>query len=125
MAKSIEGLDKVTRNIDTAQKDIMKAAAAGMDYGLRGAVNHIKTEYSRPSTGKGFTDRTGNLRNSLAKKTEPGSDKVVGWVYATEEYAPQVELRWEGKYAYMLPGVKDKETDIKDAIGDAVKEALK
>ena len=93
-----------------------------MDVELRKTVNHIKTEYNRPSGGKGFTDRTGNLRNSINSKTESKGKEVVGYTYAGEDYAPHVEQRYEGRYAFLWPGTNDRGARI--ARGEAISELL-
>lgn len=118
---NVEGLDKVLRKMRAAEVGIMEATAEGMDYALRDTVNHIKTAYSRPATGKGFADITTNLRNSINKDVERKRKKIIGWIFATMDYAPHVELRHEGKYAYLWPGVKDKEKDILNNISRIVK----
>lgn len=120
MAK-IEGMDEVLRNLQAAEDGIMKATAAGMDFALRDTVNHIKTAYSRPRTGKGFADRTTNLRNSINKAQEILTMMVIGWIFATMPYASHVELRHEGMYAYLWPGTKDKEKDILNNISRFIK----
>lgn len=128
MRSDIEGMNEVLRNMDAAEKRIAKAALSGMDYGVRDTANHIKVEYSRPRTGKGFTDRTANLRNSIGGKAGMERKEVVGYVHAgwgPEDYAGHVEMRWEGKYAYLWPGTNDKAKDIKDAVADSIKNTIK
>jgi hypothetical protein len=117
----VENLDNVLAGIDNAERQILGQIVAGMDYGLRDTVNHIKRGYDRPRTGKGFTDRTGNLRNSLDKKVVPDRHGAEGYVYAGMDYAPHVEERWEGRYAYLWPGVQDKKGDILDAVQKAIR----
>jgi glyoxylate utilization-related uncharacterized protein len=128
MRSDIDGLNDVLRNMDAAEKRVFKAALSGMDYGVRDAANHVKVAYSRPRTGKGFTDRTGTLRNSRGSKAGMEKEEVVGYVHAgwgPVDYAGHVEMRWEGKYAYLWPGTNDKAKDIKDAVADSVKVAIK
>jgi phage gpG-like protein len=126
---SVDGLDKVLSNLDKKEAAICRGVADGMAYGLSDTVTHIKDNYVWRKHGKGFDDRTGNLRNSITYKVENqslflGKGEVYGWVYATMEYAPYVELRWEGRRAYLYPGVLDKEKDIFKSIADMVKTAI-
>ena len=125
----IDGLDKVLKNIDKKEADIYKATGKGMDYALTQTRDYIKDEFVWSTKHKGFDDRTGFLRNSIQSKVENqahfiGKGYVHGWIYATETYAPYVELRWEGKHAYMYPGFRDKEKWIYELIGEAVKTAI-
>lgn len=129
MAK-IDGLDQVLSNIDKKEKAIYKAIASGIDYGLTETVNFIKEEYVWNKNHKGFNDITANLRNSISHKIDTtshfiGKGHVYGWIYAGMSYAPYVELRWEGKHAYLYPGVKEKEEFILDIIKDAAQVAVK
>ena len=125
----VDGLDKVLKNIDKKEIATYKATAKGMDFGLAATETHIKDEYVWSSKHKGFDDQTGNLRNSVNHQVENqahfiGKGYVHGWLYATMEYAPHVELRWEGKHAYLYPGFRDKEKYIYELIGEAVKTAI-
>lgn len=121
----VEGLDSVLAGIDHAERQIIEQINAGMDYGLRDTVNHIKSAYDRPKTGKGFTDRTANLRNSLDKQVNANRSGAEGYVYAGMDYAVYVETRWEGRFAYLWPGVQDKKGDILNAIEKAIKSYLR
>lgn len=123
--RGIEGLDKVLRNLDDVGAKILKAGLIGMDYALRDTTNHIKVEYNRTRSGKGFADRTGRLRNSIAFKKFIERQRAIGYITAGMPYAPHVELRHEGKYAYLWPGVKEKQKDIKKRIADSVRQAIK
>jgi len=129
MAK-VEGLDIILKNIDNKKKAVFKATREGMDYSLQKTQDHIKTEYVWSKTHKGFNDRTANLRNSINHQVETvaqamSKGHVLGWEYATMEYAPYVELRWEGKHAYLYPGVRDMRDEILDIIQQSVETAVK
>lgn len=121
----VEGLDEVLRNMAKVVPGVLEATAEGMDYALRDTVNHIKTEYSRPRTGKGFADRTTNLRNSINKAQETLALLVIGWIFASMSYAIHVELGNEGQYAYLWPGTKEKEKDILNNISRFIKLFIK
>jgi len=129
-ASGIEGMREVTKKMDRAQRNIAKAILIAMDHSLRDTVNYIKTDYadSRAKTGKGFTSKTHNLQNSIGHKQGIEKDEVVGYVHAgwgPEDYAGHVEMRWEGKYAYLWPGVNDKGKEIKKTIADDIKAVIK
>lgn len=112
---------EVFRNIDRINGGVHAAMKDGLDIGLREAVDHIKINYSRPNTGKGFTDRTANLRNSLSSDSELTVKGVEGVVTADMPYAEFVETIGEGKYASLWPGTVDMGDNFLKRIGDAVK----
>lgn len=96
--------------------------AIALEFAADMLVNYIKVEYSRPNTGKGFTDQTGNLRNSIRRSDAViDGDSVVVWVYAGMEYAVIVELEHGRIYAYMLPALNDKRAEILGIIQTALK----
>lgn len=121
---AVEGLDQVLQNCDKAKKVILNAIYLGMGAGLADTTNYIKEEFVWSKNGRGFNDRTGHLRNSIAYDVQKDDDKVIGTEYASMEYAPYVELRWEGAHAYLYPGVMDKKDDILDKIKDAIETAI-
>lgn len=122
---ALENLGQVLQNCDKAKDVILNAIYLGMGAGLADTTNHIKNEFVWSTNGRGFNDITGNLRNSIKYEVDPPKDdKVIGVEYASMEYAPYVELRWEGAHAYLYPGVMDKKDDILDAIKDAVETAI-
>jgi hypothetical protein len=118
----IDGLEKLLRKLDAKPVEIEKAAFVGMKYALTETVNYGKEAYSRPKTGKGFSDRTTNLRNSWKSTVMLKPNSVVGYVHAgwgssdKPHYAFWVETRWDGKYAYLYPSVNDKREYIFDTI---------
>ena len=120
----LENLDQVLQNCDKAKKVILNTIFLGMGAGLSDTTNHIKEEFVWSKTGRGFNDITTNLRNSIAYDVQKDDDKVIGTEYASMEYAPYVELRWEGAHAYLYPGVIDMTDKILDEIKDAVKTAI-
>ena len=121
---ALENLDQVLKNCDNAKKVIINAIYLGMGKGLADTTNYIKEEFVFSKNGRGFNDKTGNLRNSINSDVQKDDDKVIGTEYATMEYAPYVELRWEGAHAHLYPGVMDKKDDILDEIKDAVETAI-
>jgi hypothetical protein len=121
---ALENLDQVLRNCDKAKTVIQKAIKVGMGKGLSETTTHTKQHYVFSVYGRGFNDDTGNLRNSIDDEVLEEGDNIVGIEYASMEYAPYVELRWEGAHAFLYPGVMDKEDDILDEIKDAVQTAI-
>ena len=121
---ALENLDQVLQNCDKAKKAVLNAIFLGMGAGLADTTNYIKEEFVWSKNGRGFNDITGNLRNSIAYDVQKDDDKVIGTEYASMEYAPYVELRWEGAHAYIYPGVMDKKDDLLDKIKDAVETAI-
>lgn len=122
---STQGKDDIANNINNTIDKTMSAAKQGMDYALRDTVNHIKAEFIWSKNGKGFNDRTGILRKSISHKVSSEHDIIMGWVYSAVEYAPYVEFKWEGKHAYMYPGVKEKRDDIVKTIASLIKGVMR
>jgi hypothetical protein len=121
MAKATVDYQEVFRNIDRINGGVIGAMKDGLDIALREVVDFIKVEYSRPKTGKGFTDRTVNLRNSIGSDSQLVHRGVVGVVRAKMDYAPVVETRHEGRFAFLWPGVNEKGDLFLERIGSAVK----
>lgn len=109
---SVHGTAEVLRNLRKEEAKYRVALRTGMEVACQMLVNYIKVEYSRPTTGKGFTDRTGNLRNSISYTVTEDDNGVVGWVHAGMEYAVIVELHHNRTYAYLLPALNDKRKEI-------------
>lgn len=127
----VEGIPKLESNTKRAQDLIMTAIENSMGKGLSDTAAYIKTEYadSRAKTGRGFTSRTHNLQNSIGGTVVKEWNKPVveGYIHAgwgPNDYAGHVEMRWEGKYAYLLPGVRDKQDEILDTVQDVVARAV-
>lgn len=81
--------------------------------------------YLNPSpSGKGFTDRTGALRQSIQAWVEEESRKTIGYVSAGTSYDKYVELLWGGKYSFMLPSLEQNRAFILNEISWAVLRAL-
>jgi hypothetical protein len=118
----VDGLDKILANLTKKEADLRKTVFTGMKYALKETVNYGKKAYSRPATGKGFTDRTTNLRNSWKSTVLIDGINVVGYVHVgwgsgeRKNYAYYVETRWDGKYAYLYPSVNDKREYIFDTV---------
>ncbi len=121
---ALENLGQVLNNCDKAKKVIINAIFLGMGAGLADTTNYIKEEFVWSKNGRGFNDITANLRNSIKYDVQKDDDKVIGTEYAGMEYAPFVELRWEGVHAYLYPGVMDEKDDILYAIRDAIETAI-
>ena len=109
----MEGLKGVLKNLDKAEKEIVKGAERGMKKAVLATSSHIKKEFRRSVTGKGFDNRTGRLRATINGKVIWKSKYVlVGYVYAGTHYAVYVEFRWSGKYAYLWPGIIEMKKEI-------------
>jgi len=88
-------------------------------------VGNLYPSYLNPSSsGKGFTDRTGTLRQSIQSWVEEYNDKTVGYVSAGVDYDKYVELLWGGKYSFMLPALIQSQSFINNEIGWAVIRAI-
>jgi hypothetical protein len=122
----IEGLGVVLTNFERKRKMVISATQAGMGIGLSKTTKYIKEEFVYKKTHRGFNDITANLRNSINDHVEKWSDdRIIGTEYAGMEYAPYVEFRWEGKHAYLYPGVMDMSNTIQQSMRDAVEAAVK
>lgn len=110
----VYGVEEVCKNLDKAEEEIIRLFHRGMTLATLATESHIKKDYNRAKTGKGFTDRTGTLRRSIGSKVVIRLSKhlVVGYVFAGTNYAIYVEFRWGGRYAYLWPGI----TDMKEQI---------
>jgi len=129
----MDGIDNVLNKLDKIPDKVLRNVADGLGRELAEVVNYGKVEYSRPDHGKGFTDRTTNLRNSWRSEVlDPISESpkglIEGYIFAgwggLAHYAEYVELRWDGKYAYLEPSINDKKEEIQKAIVDYAKEAM-
>jgi len=109
----IYGLDTVLKNLDRAEAEIVKAGVKGVGLASLATEAHIKKEFQRQRTGKGFTDRTGTLRRSIGHHVIIESKSyIMGYIYAGTYYAIYVECRWNGKYAFLLPGLMEMQGKI-------------
>ena len=113
MAEFFQGMNKVLKTLDAAEGAILTAAARGMGKAALLTEAHIKVNYNRQRTGKGFTDRSSFLRNSIGSAVVVANKNfIMGYVFAGKDYAVWVEHRWSGKYAFLWPGVQDMRTKI-------------
>lgn len=87
-------------------KAILRAEAALDEIGAR-MIEHVWTAYDRPTTGRGFTNRTFALRRSIKAEVVRTDSKVTLSMTADTDYASYVELIKNGKYAYLLPTLID------------------
>lgn len=121
MAQVYVEAQEVIRNIDRINGGVNGAMKDGLDIALQEVLDFIKVEYSRSATGKGFTDRTGNLRNSMGKDSEFTFNGVLGVIRAKMKYAEVVETRNSGQFAFLWPGTTEKGDVFLNRIGSAVK----
>lgn len=119
----VYGIEEVLENLDKAKAEIVKKLYDGVNLAALATESHIKKEYRRPVTGKGFSDPTGTLRRSIGSHTvyHASKDMVIGYVFAGTFYAVYVEFRWGGQYAYLWPGV----IGMKEKIWQIIKETTK
>ena len=91
-----------------------RAFKAGIDHAALSVETHIKVEYQRPITGKGFTDITGLLRKSGSHFVDISNWRIRGFVHFGFglDYALHVENVAGGKYAYMVPGFADMRPEL-------------
>lgn len=109
----VTGMEETIGNLRGLESAYLKRLAIALEFAADMLVNYIKTEFDRPKTGRGFTDRTTNLRNSISRsKAIIDGDTVTVWVFAGMEYAAIVELHHGRIYAYLLPGLNDKRREI-------------
>lgn len=122
----VYGLEEVLKNLDKAEADIIKRLHRGIVLASLATESHIKKNYNRAKTGKGFFDRTGTLRRSIGSKVIFVSKHVImGYVFAGTDYAVYVCFRWGGKYAYLWPGLMDMKSNIWEIIKKETKGAFK
>jgi len=126
------GVKNVLGNLDKAERAGRKAAERGITKAAMATAAHIKKEFRREVSGKGFQNRSGMLRASIRSEVRLKSNEVIGYVIAgwggtqkgKKSYAPYVEFRWSGKYAYLWPGVKEMKKKIDKIITDEMKGAI-
>ncbi len=104
---------------------LSKALLAGVGEAGMEISTHIKVEYQRPITGKGFTDITGFLRKSINSVAFVIPRGIRGLVFAGANYAEHVEHVAGGKYAFMLPGFLEKRSDIVPTVVRRARRELK
>ena len=123
----VYGIDEVLKNLDIAQAEIIRLLYDGVNLAALTTESHIKKDYNRAKTGKGFTDRTGTLRRSVGSHTIYHASKniVIGYVFAGTFYAVYVEFRWGGGYAYLWPGIMDMKQTIWRIIVQTTKGAFR
>ena len=105
--EEIEGVDETRKNLKEFERKLIKRLVNAIELVAIAVADHIKVTYQRPLTGKGFTDRTGALRQSITHKVRVERGMIVAYIFAGMEYAPHVEFVVGGKYAFMLPGFVD------------------
>jgi len=111
--EEIQGVDETRKNLKEFERKLIKRLVNAIELVAIAVADHIKVTYQRPLTGKGFTDRTGALRQSITHKVRVERGMIVAYIFAGMEYAPHVESAPHvefvvgGKYAFMLPGFVD------------------
>lgn len=87
-------------------------------------LTHVRTEYVRPVTGKGFTDRTGNLRESIRAYVTLTEHRVLLKLVAGMYYARIVETIKDGTYAYLGPTIQDLTPEIRALVRERMQAAV-
>ncbi len=96
----LEGLSAVLQNIEAQKQRQVRGMAMAA-----GEICQLLQSYAKANAP--FTDRTGNLRNSINADIEAiSTDAVTMILQANMEYAPYVELRFANRYAYLVPAVE-------------------
>lgn len=96
----VTGLPELLANLSAVEQKVTLGR-------VRAAEEIAALLESWAKTNAPFTDQTGNLRNSIKGEIESVSaDMVTIILSAGMEYAPYVELRWEGRFAYLLPAIE-------------------
>lgn len=108
----VTGADKVLKNMKGFQRLFVVGLIESVEQVAIIIADFIRVNYQRPITGKGFTDQTGALRQSITSKVTVEKGVIIAWVFAGMEYAPFVEVISGGKYAFMLPGFLAKKPEI-------------
>jgi hypothetical protein len=67
-----------------------------------------------------WTDQTGNARNTLSAKSFPDPDEYTLVIYHQMPYGIWLEVRWEGKYAILIPSIEHLGPEIMSALRDIV-----
>lgn len=91
-------------NPKKANKRIAHALFAGVTEASMATVVHIQTQFQRPITGKGFTDRTGMTRQSITHRVDLTRNGIRASIISGAAHSIHLEHVAGGKYAYMLPG---------------------
>ena len=128
----LHGLNDVLANLNKYERLGYEASERGVKKAVFATVAHIKKEYRRNVTGKGFSNVSGLLRASIRSEVKLESGRIIGYVIAgwggkregKSSYAPYVEFRWGGRYAYLWPGVKDMKKEIERLITAELKGVL-
>lgn len=96
----MDGMDTVRNNIRAMLLRLRAEAIAAADESA-----HLLEGYAKQTAP--FTDRTGNLRNSIKGSSEVRDDYARMTVSASMEYAPFVELGTSRAraYAFLWPSV--------------------
>lgn len=134
----------ITFTVDDSQaqnlfKNLPQAFKEEISLGVKNIVDKVKdtinSDYKRsgsafpsylnPSTsGLGFTDRTGSLRQSIQSWVEESGKDTIGYVSAGTDYDKYVELLWGGKYSYMFPALMQNQNYILNEVFESVLRAM-
>ncbi len=96
----MEGMDGIQANIRKLRAQLLAQAADAADESA-----HLLESYSKATAP--FTDRTGNLRNSIKGTSTVSHESARMVVSASMQYAPFVELGTSrsAPYAFLWPSV--------------------
>lgn len=103
-----------------------RAFKAGIHHAALSVETHIKVEYQRDITGKGFSDKTSALRRSGDTLITEARGRIIAFVHFGfgMDYALHVENVAGGKYAYMGPGFAEMKPKLHGLFMTGAKTAL-
>lgn len=92
-------------------EDTLTPSLAQLDPQLHSAISALIEFYSDFAEGymrnnAPWTDRTGNARQGLFARAITSGDQYVIIIYHTMPYGIWLEVRWNGRYAIILPTVE-------------------
>lgn len=115
-SKRLQRQRTIALGIDRMRETVYGNAQAVCEQISAMLLDHVKTEYVRPLTGKGFTDRTGDLRASIQAAVTFDNFKFRIKFSAGMVYAGIVEMIKDGTYAYFMPTVHDCIPQVRELI---------
>jgi hypothetical protein len=104
MAAQVGGVQDVVNNILRQHDRTLNAVAEAIGATCEDIVKHAKSGHERgsdPHANDRYENQTTNLTRSIDSDIAVRPKGVDGVVFATMEYAPEVE----GRYPYMLPAL--------------------
>jgi hypothetical protein len=108
---AFEGLSAVLGNLNAAEQRVLQGKALAAEEICQLLQSDAKQQAP-------FTDRTGNLRNSIKAEIEQVSLDAVTLIFsAGMNYAAYVELRFDKRFAYLLPTLDRNRSRMIEIVG--------